>query len=234
MVFDPSQQGDAIADVGTHLIDLAQWQCFPEQVIDYKTDINILSSKIWSTPISLSQYSLVTGKNTFPAYLQQFVQSDSMLQTHGNGEVTYTLKGVHVKLTARWEYKAAEGGDSHYSLIKGTKANLEIKQGKEEGFQPVLYIHLLEGQNENVYTPSLQQSVDKINETYPGITLEKAPKGWKVMIPENYKVGHEAHFAQVMQRYMQFLNAKKLPEWEVPNMLAKYYTATQALQKASK
>jgi len=25
--FDPMQQGDAIADVGTHLVDLVQWVC---------------------------------------------------------------------------------------------------------------------------------------------------------------------------------------------------------------
>ena len=28
--FDPAQQGDAIADVGTHLVDLVQWNVFPE------------------------------------------------------------------------------------------------------------------------------------------------------------------------------------------------------------
>jgi hypothetical protein len=27
--FDPAQQGEAIADVGIHLMDLVQWQCFP-------------------------------------------------------------------------------------------------------------------------------------------------------------------------------------------------------------
>jgi hypothetical protein len=31
---------------------------------------------------------------------------------------------------------------------------------------------------------------------------------------------------------LQYLEAGKLPAWEVPNMLAKYYTTTQALDKA--
>jgi hypothetical protein len=92
---------------------------------------------------------------------------------------------------------------------------------------------LNEGQKENEYTPGLQKAVDELNKTYAGVTLLKAAKGWKVIIPDTFKVGHEAHFAQVMQRYMQYLQAKKLPEWEVSNMLAKYYTATQALQKAT-
>jgi len=44
--FDPLQQGDAIADVGVHLVDLVQWVCFPEVSLDYKKDISIQSSKI--------------------------------------------------------------------------------------------------------------------------------------------------------------------------------------------
>src|SRR5438094_10222708 len=33
--FDVSQQGEGIADVMTHLVDLVQWECFPGQAIDY-------------------------------------------------------------------------------------------------------------------------------------------------------------------------------------------------------
>lgn len=139
--FDPSQQGDAITDVGTHLIDLAQWECFPEQILDYKKDIKILSSTAWATPLNLSQFTLITKKDTFPGFLKKYVKNDTILQTHANGEINYTLKDIHVKIIARWDYKAPEGsGDTHYSMLKGTKAALEIRQGKEEGFQPSLYI----------------------------------------------------------------------------------------------
>ena len=62
--------------------------------------------------------------------------------------------------------------------------------------------------------------------------LEKSVNGWQVMIPDKYKVGHEAHFAQVMQRYLQYLKEQKLPDWEVPDMIAKYYTSTKALDIA--
>jgi hypothetical protein len=41
-------------------------------------------------------------------------------------------------------------------------------------------------------------------------------------------VGHEAHFAQVTENYLKYLAAGQLPEWEVPNMVAKYYTTTEA------
>lgn len=230
--FDPAQQGDVITDVGVHLIDLAQWECFPDETIDYKKDITINSSRTWPEPITLSQFSLITNQNAFPEFLKQYVKSDTILQTHGNGEINYTLKGVHVKIIARWEYKAPPGGgDTHYSILKGTKANLEIKQGKEEGYQPTLYV--IANGNQNSFESTIKNAVSKLNSTYPGIGVEKATNGWKVTIPQSYKIGHEAHFGQVMTRYLQYLKDKKLPEWEVPNMLAKYYTSTKALEMAS-
>ena len=231
--FDPAQQGDAITDVGTHLIDLVQWECFPNQVIDYKKDIHIVSSRIWPEPLNLSQFRLITSTSAFPSFLSPYVKNDTILQTHGNGEINYTLKNIHVKTIARWQYQAPAGsGDTHYSLLKGTKANLEIKQGKEEGYQPTLYI--IPADNQSNFDAVYRDAIVKLNTTYPGVTTEKIANGWKVIIPQSYKVGHEAHFGQVMTRYLQFLKERKLPEWEVPNMLAKYYTATKALEMAAK
>ncbi|MCW3115539.1 MAG: oxidoreductase [Segetibacter sp.] len=231
--FDPTQQGDAITDVGTHLIDLVQWECFPDQTIDYKKDINIIASRAWPEPLTLSQFKLITNSSAFPAYLNQYVTNDTILQTKGNGEVTYTLKGVHVKTIARWEYKAPPGGgDTHYSILKGTKANIEIKQGKDENYQPTLYITAINN-NANFET-TVKDAVAKVNTTYSGVTAEKTANGWKLIIPQSYKIGHEAHFGQVMTRYLQFLKDGNLPGWEVPNMIAKYYTSTKASEMAGK
>ncbi len=58
--------------------------------------------------------------------------------------------------------------------------------------------------------------------------MEKSSNGWKIIIADKYKLGHEAHFAQVMERYLQYLKDGKLPDWEVPDMIAKYYTTTRA------
>ncbi|MEO6313474.1 MAG: putative oxidoreductase C-terminal domain-containing protein [Chitinophagaceae bacterium] len=231
--FDPAQQGEAIADVGTHLIDLVQWQCFPDTVIDYKKDVVVNNARLWPTPVTRSQFTLVTKKDSFPGFLLPYVTADTILQTHANGETNYTLKGKHVKLTARWAYKAPEGsGDTHYCLMKGSLANLEIKQGAEENYKPTLYIRPLH--NTRQYDSALVKALEKINTRYEGVTVEKAGNAWKVVIPEKFKVGHEAHFGQVMQRFLQYLKAGQLPEWETPGMIAKYYTATKALEMASK
>lgn len=233
--FDPLQQGDAMVDVGTHLIDLVQWECFPGQIIDYKKDIVISSSSAWPTPLTLGQFSAVTGKSSFPGFLKPYVKGDSILQTHANGKINYTLKNTHATIIVRWEFKAPDGGgDTHYSRLKGTKATLEIRQGIEEAYQPTLYIIPSGGKGDNAYASALENAIKKLNTDYPGVTLEKKADRWKLLIPPSYKIGHEAHFAQVMKNYLVFLKDNKLPDWEVPDMIAKYYTATRALEMAAR
>jgi len=61
-----------------------------------------------------------------------------------------------------------------------------------------------------------------------------ADKRWTVEIPAQYSIGHEAHFGQVTEKYLQYLKDGKLPEWEVPNMIVKYYTTTEALRLANR
>ncbi len=56
----------------------------------------------------------------------------------------------------------------------------------------------------------------------------------KFIIPEKYKEGHESHFGRVMENFLDYLKHKNMPAWEVPNMLAKYYTTTKALALALK
>jgi hypothetical protein len=64
------------------------------------------------------------------------------------------------------------------------------------------------------------------------VELVKENERFRVQIPSSYRTGHEAHFSQVAELYLDFLRQGRLPEWEVPNMLAKYYTTTQALDLA--
>ena len=56
-----------------------------------------------------------------------------------------------------------------------------------------------------------------------------------MIIPDDYRVGHEAHFGQVMDRFLEYLkNPKALPSYEKPNLLAKYYVTTKALELSRK
>ena len=224
--YDVRQQGEGIADVMVHLVDLVQWECFPDEVLDYQKDIEITSARHWCTPVNREQFKTSTGLDAFPDFLQKDVK-DGVLEVYANGEINYALKGVQARVAVTWAFEAPPGGgDTHYSTMRGTKSSLVIRQGAGQGFKPELYIEpqeTLEG---------LDAAFAHIAEKYPGVSLEPFGDGWHVVIPESYRVGHEAHFSQVTEHFLQYLSEGKLPEWEVPNMIAKYYTTTQAWKLA--
>ena len=231
--FDPAQRGEGLVDVSTHLVDLIQWECFPGQIIDYRKDIEMLNAKRWGTPMTKEQFQKVTRLEGYPDYLSEYV-TDGKIEAMSNGEMNYTIKGVHAKVSVIWNYQAPKGtGDTHYSIMRGSKCNLVIRQGKGENFQPVLYIEAAQGV---MIDDAIQKTIDKtLQKTYPGVSMTSLGAGkWKINIPKKYHVGHEAHFGQVTEKYLMYLKKGKLPEWEVPNMIAKYYTTTTALKAASR
>ena len=229
---DVSQEGEGIVDVTTHLVDLIQWECFPEQVIDYKNEVQLTSARRWTTDMEASQFKAITKLAGFPDYLKKDVIADSVLKVYSNGEINYKLRGVNARVSVVWAYQAPEGtGDTHYSIMRGSKANLVIRQGKEQNYKPSLYIEPINNADAN-YGTVLLNEIKSVQTKYPGIELKKSSAGWEVIIPEKYKEGHEAHFARVMEKFLQYVKEGALPSWEVPNMIAKYYTTTSALQMA--
>jgi predicted dehydrogenase len=230
--FDIRQQGEGIADVTTHLVDLIQWETFPDKIID-RTDVEMISARRWTTDISPGQFNLVTGLKGFPEYLNEYVK-DSLLKVYSNGEMIYKIKGICAKVSVTWNFQAPEGtGDTHYSIMKGTRCNLVIQQGKDEDYKPVLYITLTDNENPDSFQQDLSEKFETIIARYPGISLIRMDqRKWMVDIPDKYKVGHEAHFAQVTEKFLKYLQDGRLPDWEVPNMITKYYTITRALDLA--
>lgn len=228
--FDVNVEGDGIVDVTTHLVDLIQWESFPEVILD-TTDVQMLSAKRWATSLSLEEFQKVTGKAEYPDFLQKDVK-DGKLEVYSNGEMNYTLKGKHAKVSVIWNFQAPEGSaDTHYSMMRGTKANLVIRQGKEENYRPALYVQLLGSD-----LAQLEKAVkETLQAKYPGIDLEKMPSGeYQVIVPDSYHNGHEAHFAQVTEKFLEYYKDGKMADWEAPNMITKYYTNIKAREFALK
>lgn len=228
--FDVEQQGEGIVDVSTHLVDLVFWECFPEKIIDYEQDIEILATKRWATELSAEQFNKVTGLSGFPDYLQKDIL-DETLNTYSNGEITFRVNDVHAKVSVIWNYQAPEGAaDTHYSIMRGTKSNLVIRQGADQNYKPILYIEPTNKAEKATLSSALAEAIKEIAVQYPGLSYKEAGNGWEILIPDEFKVGHEAHFAQVTEKYLQYLVDGKLPAWEIPNMLAKYYVTTKAYE----
>ena len=111
--------------------------------------------------------------------------------------------------------------------MRGTQATLTIKQGKEQGFRPTLYI-------ERADEPSLRAAVAEVAKTYPGIDAKAEGGHFVITVPDEYHNGHEAHFGQLTENFLRYVRDGELPAWEVPNMIAKYFTTTQGLEVALK
>lgn len=217
--FDSQVEGDGLVDVTTHLVDLIQWSLFPEENLQLE-DVEMHSARLWPTPLSAEQFLTVTGEK---------LQEDE-LSPNCNGEMNYALKGVHAKVSVIWEFQAPEGaGDTHYSVMRGSKANLRIMQGEAEGYVPQLYVELLDNQEEALANLIKTEFQDD----FPGLELEKVDsKTFKLVIPESYRNGHEAHFGQVTDQFLKYFSKGKLPQWEKDYMRVKYYTTTLASQMA--
>jgi hypothetical protein len=150
-----------------------------------------------------------------------------MIKIFANGEINYTIRDVHTKTTTLWKYQSARNtGDLYYAMMRGTNANLIIRQRPEENYQPILYIE----PNPSVKSSDITGHFKKIREKFPGVELQPWKNGWKVIVPDKYKEGHEEHFARVTTNFLHYLKNKSMPPWEVPNMLAKYYVTTKALE----
>jgi predicted dehydrogenase len=233
--FDVKQQGEAIPDVGTHLVDLVQWGCFPGQTLDWRKDVKVLAARRWATPVSPAQFKKATGLDSYPAYLEPEVDAQGILQVYSCGEVTWLLKGIHAQVKVIWNFEAPPGAkDMHSAIMRGTKADLLIKQGAEQKYAPTLYVQAKSGVAAAEFEKNLKSAVESISASYPGIGVQRAGELWQISIPEKYIVGHEAHFAQVTENYLKFLAQRQLPAWEVPNMITKYFVTTEAYRLSHK
>jgi len=205
-----------------------QWICFPEQVLDWRKDIKALSARRWATRLTPEQFKRSTGTDRFPDYFKNDIHPDGSLDVFANGEITYTLRGVHAKVSALWKFEAPPGaGDTHYALLRGTRANLIIKQGPEQNYKPVLYAENLSTLPPAQFERTVRAALDKFK-ALPGLSCKAAGNMVEVVIPDQYRVSHEEHFAQVTERFLRYLEAGNMPDWEVPAMLTKYYTTTEA------
>jgi predicted dehydrogenase len=211
--FDVQEQGEALADVGTHLVDLAQWTLFPDAAIDFRRDIEVRGAKRWPTVMTAEQFKQVTG------------QAGPGLDYYCNTQVTYALRGICVKLDVLWNWEAPAGtGDTHLAIYRGTKSRVEVRQGAAEKYVPELYVVGGVG-------AALAKKVAELAAQYPGIAVEDRGGEFRITIPDKYRVGHEAHFAQVASRFFEYLgNPPALPAWENPNMLAKYFVSTKGTE----
>lgn len=235
--FDVDQQGKAIVDVSTHLVDLILWQAFPGEPISYENPndgVEVLSARTWDTELTPAQFERVTQQEPYPEYLMPDVEGDSILHVEANGEFVFRARGVHGRVSVRWGYENPTGGDTHYSIMRGTKANLVIRQDEPQNYQATLYVEPVGEPDPQAFEATLNEALASLSDRYAGLSARPTELGWEIQIPEQYKEGHEEHFTRVTEHYLDHLVEGALPEWERTNLLTKYFITTRAYELSNR
>lgn len=233
--FDVHQQGEGLTDVGTHLVDLVPWMLYPEQPIA-RSDVKVLAGKRWPTPMSKENFQKVTGESDFPVYVLGEVRDgrlDYRLDYFCNTLVSYMLRGIHVKLNILWDLEAtaAGSGDTHLAIFRGNRSRVEVRQEREQNFRAELYVIPNRPDDRAGVRAALHKRVADLQARFAGIAVKDTDLGFQVTIPDKFRIGHEAHFAQVTNQFLTYLQEPgALPKWEKANMLAKYFVTTKGLE----
>jgi predicted dehydrogenase len=230
--FDVHGQGEGLSDVGTHLVDLVAWILYPGDPVP-PGDVCVLDARRWPTTLGNGEFAQVTGLNDFPDFLRQQLQH-GRLPYYCNTRVDYTVRGVHVRLDVRWDFEAPPGaGDTHRAVFCGSRSRIEVRQGRDEGFQPEVYVLTGSATDGAHVLRALESRVAQLQTIYPGLGVSNLGSHFHVTIPAEYRAGHEAHFAQVTDQFLRYvLGRETLPAWERPNMLAKYDVTTRGVELA--
>ena len=107
--------------------------------------------------------------------------------------------------------------------MRGTKAVLELRQGIAEQHKATLYIKAAEGITAADFDKTIDQTKLKFQQKYPGFDLIKKGNEY-VVKPGTFKSMNAAEIA------ISYILDNKMPAWEVPNMITKYYTTTSAIR----
>ncbi len=192
--FDTAVQGEGLVDVTTHLVDLVFWTLFPEKAIDWRNDISMFSASRWPTVLTPDEFGRVTGLTGFPKSFA--LDEKGNLPYYCNGQMIFKVNGVSSFVQVEWKYEAPPGGgDTHYSLVRGTKARVIVRQEKEQNYRPELYIEPAPGTDRAAVGTALAACISGLAaKEFPGIAVVEERGRWRIDIPQTYRVGHEAHF----------------------------------------
>ncbi len=213
-------------DVTTHLVDLVQWMTGNGTHFDFERDVDRLSARQWPTAVPRDVFSRITGLEDFPEILRDNVTGDA-LQFLCNAALSYRLRGIPVEIETLWGLEEpAGGGDLHQAILRGSKADLVVDKGAETEFLTTLTINPVEGGK--AYAETLDSAVAGMQVEFPGIGIEPAGKGFRVVIPRALRTSHEQHFAAVLQTFLTYLDEGNPPGNLGSDLDAKYTLLARA------
>ena len=231
--FDVRVQGDGIADIPTHMVDQVQRLVAAASSgtrAESRPALELLAARTWPTQVPQALFARVTGHAVFPDDLADLV-TGSELAYRGNAELSFRLGAVTAALDTRWELSAPTGGgDTHRSVVRGTRAEILVEQHAGTGFRR--RISVLPREDADRVRAALAEAVTTWHDTYPGLTIEEVGAGWELRVPRALDVGHERHFPLLLADFLSRVEEGRLPGGLAANTLAKYTLLAHASAEA--
>ena len=131
---------------------------------------------------------------------------DGRLDYFANGEASFEVRGAHARVKVLWNYEAPAGaGDTHVGVVRGSLSRVEVLQGPEQRWQPELYVVPNRPADAAAIRAALTRRVASLAQARPGLAVLDEGTRLRVVVPDRYRVGHEAHFAEVTERFLGYL-----------------------------
>jgi predicted dehydrogenase len=227
--FDVRVQGDGIADIPTHMVD--QVQRLVAAASRASVPLELVSARRWATRVPRTMYARVTGEADFPPGLGDLV-AGADLSYYGNAELSFRVGGVTADLDTRWDLSApAGGGDTHRSVVRGSRAEVRVEQDASTSFRRRLSVVPRGG------AAGVDQALDRAVASWqaerPGVALGATGDGWEILVPRALDAGHESHFPLVLADFLAMVERGAAPSGLVADTLAKYELLARASAASS-
>ena len=206
--YDVAVQGDGVVDIQTHMTDQAQWLVERDRPLSFAEDVAELQAVRWPTEVPLSLYRASTGRAAFAPEIIPHV-TDDVLALNCNAVINYTLNGVSVHQHAQWRSEEPEGGgDLHHAVLRGAHVDVVMRQNERTGYRAELHVR---NHAHPALSAALPETLQRIQRAFPGVHIQPSDVGFQIVIPDALHTGHEAHFAMVLESFLDHLDAGKWP-----------------------
>ena len=219
--FDVREQGEGIADVSTHFIDLAMWQCSPDVPVS-KERVSAIAGSHYPTVISRDQFATVSGETDFPEFLSPYIR-DGKLEVNANGTLQFAIDAIPVKIDIEWRYGDDSTRDIFRQEIKCASAVILQTQDETTSNIRKMTVRMSDSAAEAVSA--------RLSAKYPWVSLSRVSEGlYEVVTDAASRPRAVSGATATADKFLSFLNGEPMPAWESVNTLTKYYITTSAVE----
>ena len=224
--FDVRMQGEGMMDVTTHLIDLAQWLTCDGSPVGMAGDVELMAARQWPTKVPRATFARVTGHDKFPPSLRTEVAGD-YLDLLCNAALECRLHGIPVSLESQWALRIPPGGgDTHRTVVRGTKATLIVERNHGTGFVDRLVVE----PEEIAANFAVERAIAGLQNLFPGLGYVSKAGSTQIVIPDSLATTHDEHFAQVLDTFLGYIEKGTSLEILAQTIIAKYGLLVRARQ----